>query len=70
MIHDSSFIECVDTVFIFSVQIALADVPGSGKEGRILKEDIMHYLKEMKSKTTPGTFYHQLCFPSQLSFVA
>lgn len=32
--------------------IALADVPGTGKEGRILKEDIMHYLEEMKTKTT------------------
>jgi len=32
--------------------IVLADVPGTGKDGRILKEDIMNYIEEMKTKTT------------------
>jgi len=35
----------------------LADVPGTGKDGRILKEDIMNYIEEMKTKTTAGTLY-------------
>lgn len=66
MLYHESFIKCVDPKFSsFLCQIALADVPGTGKEGRILKEDIMHYLEEMKTKTTSGTFYYQLCFPSQ-----
>ena len=53
-------------LFFFLFQIALADVPGTGKEGRILKEDIMHYLEEIKTKTIPSTFYYQICFPNQL----
>lgn len=43
--------------FFFWFQIVLADVPGTGKEGRILKEDIMHYLEEIKTKTISGTFF-------------
>ncbi|KAL9950303.1 hypothetical protein ACROYT_G042782 [Oculina patagonica] len=34
--------------------ITLSDVPGTGKEGRILKEDIMQYIEGMKTKTTPA----------------
>ena len=43
--------------FFLLFQIVLADVPGTGKEGRILKEDIMHYLEEIKTKTISGTFF-------------
>lgn len=46
----------VSTIF-FLFQIVLADVPGTGKEGRILKEDIMHYLEEIKTKTISGIFF-------------
>jgi len=41
----------------FLFQIVLAGVPGTGKEGRILKEDIMHYLEEIKTKTISGIFF-------------
>lgn len=55
----------VSTKFFFWFQIVLADVPGTGKEGRILKEDIMHYLEEKKTKTISGTFF-QLFYKSTL----
>ena len=35
-------------------QITLSDVPGTGKEGRILKEDILQYIERIKTKATPG----------------
>lgn len=33
--------------------ITLAAVPGTGKDGRILKEDIMHYIEGLKAKPAP-----------------
>jgi hypothetical protein len=30
-------------------------VPGTGKEGRILKEDVLHYIEQMKTTGTPGS---------------
>ncbi len=43
-------------IAFFILQISLSDVPGTGKEGRILKEDIMQYIEGMKAKTTPGNY--------------
>ncbi|KAM7428643.1 hypothetical protein ABFA07_020410 [Porites harrisoni] len=34
--------------------ITLADVSGTGKDGRILKEDIMNYIEKMKSAPAPA----------------
>ena len=38
---------------MFVFQIMLAAVPGTGKDGRILKEDIMHYIEGLKAKPAP-----------------
>ena len=37
-------------------QITLGDVSGTGKDGRILKEDIMNYIEKMKSAPTAGKY--------------
>ena len=37
-------------------QITLADVSGTGKDGRILKEDIMNYIEKVKSAPTAGKY--------------
>ena len=34
---------------MFFFQIVLTDVPGTGRDGRILKEDIMRYIDGMKT---------------------
>lgn len=35
------------------MQINLKDVPGSGRDGRILKEDVLRYIENSKSAPTP-----------------
>ena len=36
-------------LFPLFFQISLSDVPGTGRDGRILKEDILFYIQEMKT---------------------
>ena len=37
-------------------QIELGDIPGTGRDGRILKEDVLNYIERMKAKPTEGEF--------------
>lgn len=32
-------------------KVNIADVPGSGKDGRVLKEDIIHYAERLREAT-------------------
>lgn len=40
----------------FVFQIELGDIPGTGRDGRILKEDVLNYIERMKAKPTEGEF--------------
>ena len=42
----------------FNFQIKLADVVGTGKDGRVLKEDILNYLAHMRDADAPGKRTH------------
>ena len=45
-----------DNASVVDVQVNLADVPGSGKDGRVLKEDIIAYVERGgRVKATPPT---------------
>ena len=48
-------------------QITLGDVSGTGKDGRILKEDIMNYIEKMKSAPTAGKY--AITMPSGLNLM-
>lgn len=40
--------------FNFYFQVKLSDIKGTGKDGRILKEDVFAYLEQLKSKQSAG----------------
>lgn len=41
------------------LKIQLSDIQGTGKEGRILKEDILHHIENLK-RGPKGKFYSNL----------